>query len=97
MTAGVQSAVTGGCGLAAQSCLTLCDPWTVARQAPLSMGFSGQEYLSGSPFPSPEDLPGPEIEPTTPALGSLLLSRLGAALEVVLLDPFSLCILTTPP
>ena len=31
----------------AQSCLTLCDPWTVAHKAPLSMGFSRQEYWSG--------------------------------------------------
>ena len=38
--------------MCAQSCLTLCDPWTVARQAPLSMGFSRQEYWSGFPFPS---------------------------------------------
>ena len=38
----------------AQSCLTLCDPWTVAHQAPPSMGFSRQEYWSGLPFPSPE-------------------------------------------
>ena len=37
----------------AQSCLTLCDPWTVAHQAPPSMGFSRQEYWSGLPFPSP--------------------------------------------
>ena len=43
-------------------------PWTVARQAPLSMGFSRQEYWSGLPFPSPGDLPEPGIEPTTPAL-----------------------------
>ena len=43
----------------AQSCLTLCDPWTVAYQAPPSMGFSRQEYWSGLPFPSPEDLPHP--------------------------------------
>ena len=35
--------------------------WTVARQAPLSMGFSRQEYRSGLPFPSPGDLPDPEI------------------------------------
>ena len=35
----------------------------VARQAPLSMGFSRQEYWSGLPFPSPEDLPDPGIEP----------------------------------
>jgi len=37
----------------AQSCLTLCDPWTVAYQAPSSMEFSRQEYWSGLPFPSP--------------------------------------------
>ena len=37
----------------AQSCLTLCDPWTVAHIVPLSMGFSRQEYWSGLPFPSP--------------------------------------------
>ena len=51
----------------AQLCLTLCDP-TVAYQAPLSMGFSRQEYWSGLPFPSPGDLPDPEIEPRSPAL-----------------------------
>ena len=34
----------------AQSCLTLCDPWTVAHKAPLSMGFSSQEYWSGLPL-----------------------------------------------
>ena len=43
-------------------------PWTVAYQAPLSMGFSRQEYWSGLPFPSPGDLPDPEIEPRSPAL-----------------------------
>ena len=37
----------------AQSCPTLCDPWTVAHQAPPSMGFSRQESWSGLPFPSP--------------------------------------------
>ena len=37
-------------------------PWTVAHQAPLSMGFSRQEYWSGLPFPSPGDLPDPGIE-----------------------------------
>ena len=40
-------------------------PWTVAHQAPLSMGFSRQEYWSGLPFPSPEDLPDPGIELTS--------------------------------
>ena len=43
-------------------------PWTVAYQAPPSMGFSRQEYWSGLPFPSPGDLPDPGIEPRSPAL-----------------------------
>ena len=43
-------------------------PWTVACQSSLSMGFPRQEYWSGLPFPSPEDLPNPEIEPKFPAL-----------------------------
>ena len=43
-------------------------PWTVARQAPLSMGFSRQECWSGLPFSSLEDLPDPGIEPGSPAL-----------------------------
>ena len=42
-------------------------PWTVAYQAPPSMGFSRQEYWSGLPFPSPGDLPNPGIEPGSPA------------------------------
>ena len=43
-------------------------PWTVAYQAPQSMGFSRQEYWSGLPFPSPWDLPNPGIKPGSPAL-----------------------------
>ena len=43
-------------------------PWTVAHQAPPSMGFSRQEYWSRLPFPSPGDLPNPGIEPRSPAL-----------------------------
>ena len=43
-------------------------PWTVAHLAPLSMGFSRQEYWSGLPFPSPGDLPDPGIEPRSSAL-----------------------------
>ena len=42
-------------------------PWTVARQAPLSVGFPRQEYSSALPFPSPGDLPGPRIEPASSA------------------------------
>ena len=49
--------------------------WTVARQASLSMGFSRQEYWSGLPFPSPEDLPDPGIEPWSPALSYCLSYR----------------------
>ena len=41
-------------------------PWTVACQAPLSIGFSRQEYWRGLPFPPPRDLPNPGIEPTSP-------------------------------
>ena len=45
---------------------SLPTPWTVAHQAPLSMGFSRQEYCSGLPSPLPGDLPDPGIEPPTP-------------------------------
>ena len=48
-----------------QLCMTL---WAIARQAPLSTGFSRQEYWSGLPFPSPGDLPDPGIEHRSPAL-----------------------------
>ena len=57
-----------------QLCAT---PWTVARQAPLSLGFSRQEHWSGLPCPPPGHLPDPGIEPGSPALqvDSLLLSH----------------------
>ena len=45
-----------------QSCLALCGPMDYSRQAPLSMGFSRQEYWRGLPCPSPGDLPNPEVE-----------------------------------
>ena len=51
------------------SCVRLfATPWTVARQAPLSMGFSGQEDWSGLPCPPPGELPSPGIEPASPAV-----------------------------
>ena len=53
--------------LVAQSCLTLCNPWTIALQAPLSIEFSRQEYWSGLLVRPPRDLPNPGIEPTSPA------------------------------
>ena len=52
-------------------------PWTIAYQAPPSMGFSRQEYWRGLPFPSPGDLSQPGIEPRSPALwADALLSKL---------------------
>ena len=52
------------------SCVWLfVTPWTVAYQASPSIGFSRQEYWSGLPFPSPEDLPDPGIEPRKPLPG----------------------------
>ena len=66
------------------SCVQLfATPWIVACQAPLFVGFSGQEYWSGLLFPSPEYLPDAEIEsrsPVSPAvqIDSLLLSHRGS-------------------
>ena len=57
-----------GGGLVAKLCPTLATLWTVAHQAPLSIGFSRQKYWSGLPFPSPEGLSDPGIEPRSPAL-----------------------------
>ena len=68
-----------------QSCPILCDlvDCTVAHQAPMSMGFSKQEYWSGLPFPPPGDLPDPGIKPAVPALqaDSLLLESPGKSPE----------------
>ena len=50
-------------GQSLQACLTLCVLWTVARQAPLSMGSFRQEYWSALPCPPPGDLPDLGIEP----------------------------------
>ena len=49
------------------SCLTLATPWTVACQAPLSMGFPRQEYWNEFSFPPPKDPPNPQIEPASSA------------------------------
>ena len=61
--------------------------WTVACKAPLSVGFSYQEYWSGLPFPSPEDFPNPRIEPESSVspgsqTDSLLLSRQGIVITL---------------
>ena len=60
--------------------LLLATPWTVEHQAPLSMGFSWQEYWSVLPFPLQGNLPDPGIEPMSPALqvDSLLLRHQGS-------------------
>ena len=68
-------------------------PWTVAHQAPLSMGFSRQEHWSVLPFPSPGDLPDPGIEHSDPCLlhwqeDSLWLSYQGSSKKVYEVDRF---------
>ena len=60
--------MSDGGGLVTKPYPTLATPWTVARQGPLTMGFSRQEYWSRLPFPSPGDLPNPGIEAGSPAL-----------------------------
>ena len=60
------------CAKLLQLCLTICNPWTVACQASLCMGFSRQEYWSGLPFPPPGDLPHPGTESTYPVASALL-------------------------
>ena len=69
------------------SCLVTSDsfatPWIVARQVPLSMGFSSQEHWSGLPFPSPGDLPDPRIELPSPALaGRFFTESLGKSRNI---------------
>ena len=54
--------------LVTQLCPTLCHPMDYTHQAPLSMGFSRQEYWSREPFPSPGALPESGIESGSPAL-----------------------------
>ena len=58
------------CCLVAKACLTLVTQYTVAHQAPLSMGFFRQEYWSGLPFPTSGNLPNPRIKSVSPALAS---------------------------
>ena len=54
--------------LVAQSCLILCNPWTVAQEAPTSMVFSRKEYWSELQFPSPGELSNPGIKQGSPVL-----------------------------
>ena len=70
-------------------------PWTVAHQAPLSVGFFRQEYWSGLPFPSQGDLPNPEIELKSPVLqaDSLLSDTWNQVLNTA---PPLTCVIDTP-
>ena len=74
-------------------------PWTVARQAPLSMGFSRQEYWSGFLCPPPGDLPNPGTEPaslTSPALAGRFFTT-SATWEVLYIPSLlSLLLIPTP-
>ena len=78
----------------ARLCMT---PWTAALQAPLSMGFSRQEYWSGMPYPPPGDLPDPGIEPAllmSPALtvGLFTTSATWGSLFSTSLSAFVVCV-----
>jgi len=64
------------CCAVTKSCPTLCNPMDCTCQAPLSMGFSRQEYWSGLSFPPPEDLLDPWTEPTSPSFQPPHLSKL---------------------
>ena len=65
-------------------------PWTLAHQAPLSMGFSRQEYWSWLPCPPLEDLPDPEIEPMSPVPPALQVVSLPT--EPSLMVAWNICI-----
>ena len=75
--------------------------WTIACQAPPSMGLSLQEHWSGLPFPPPEDLPDPGAEPESPAKqsGFFLLSHVGSPRQLIgyLYRLFFTCFLFIPP
>ena len=70
-------------------------PWTAARQAPLSVGFSRQEYWSGLPFPPPGNLPNPGIKPTSLALaGGCFTTELPGKPEIDFPDVINIRVLT---
>ena len=60
----------GACSIT-KLCLTLCNPWTGAHQAPLSMGSLKQEYWHGLPFPPPGDCPDQGIKLKSPVFPAL--------------------------
>ena len=68
-------------------------PWTVAYQAPPSIGFSRQEYWSGLPFPSPGDLPDPGIKPRSPTFqADALTSEPRASVYMYTIYIYAMCI-----
>ena len=72
----------------------LATPWTVAYQAPPSMGFSRQEYWSGLPFPSPGDLPDPGIELRSPAFqADTLTSEPPGKSKIKYISPFFIMVI----
>ena len=78
--------------LIAQSCLILCHPTDCSLPGSSVHGFSRQEYWSGLPFPSPEDLPNPGIEPGSPVLqADSLPSELQQSPDTTL-DPGQMCL-----
>ena len=90
--------VWGCCGLVTQLCKTLCDTLNYNQPGSSTHGIHGREYWSGLPFPSPGDLPGPGIEPTSPAwqAASLLLSHPGSPFSnrtTTLILPSTECLL----
>ena len=92
MTCWHESALLSSRSVVSSSFMT---PWTVAHQAPLSMRFPWQEYRSGSPFPSPGDLPDPGTEPKSPALAGRFFTIWAARKALSLLCnlvAFSLCL-----
>ena len=83
--------IYGGGSLVTKSCATLVTPWTVAHQAPLSIGFPRKEYWSGLPFPSPRGPPSTGIKPRSPVLQlvSSLLSHGGVYMYIVTVKSLS--------
>ena len=70
----LQIVITCVC-VCAESCPMLSNPMACTPQAPLSIGFSRQEYWSGLPFPSPGDLPYPGIKPLSSVLGGFFITE----------------------
>ena len=85
------------CMLSHFSCVWLfATLWTVAHQAPLSVGFSRQEHWSGLPFLSPEDLPDPGIKPRSPALQASYLPAILILIHFSLTHFYSLVFILQP-